>query len=340
MKLKVSIIILNYNGLDFLKKCIQTVKKQTYSNIEIIVTDNASTDGSIEWVKKESGKLRMENKKMALKIVKHKNNLGYAGANNSAAKKASGEFLFFLNNDTELFPDCIEKIVSSFKEKSIVTARQIPTLDKKFIGSSGAGADIFGYPYVDPDPTKTRVFYADGAMFFTKKKDFIDLGMFDEKLFIFQEDIDLSWRARLYGYSIISCWEAKLYHYGGGTVLGGTKKGSRYASSYLRRYLNEKNIIRNILKNYSALMCIIILPLLLIIHVVEMISLLFLLQGRVINCYIKAYWWNIKNIRNTLQLRSHIQDKRTVSDSKIIKQMYWRYSKLASLKSVGVPDFK
>ncbi len=327
---KVSIIILNQNGLPFLKKCLPTVKKQTYPDTEIIVTDNASNDGSVEYIKRIPD----------VKLVAHKKNYGYAKANNIAAQEATGTFLFFLNNDTELFSDCIEKLVSCYRDKSVVTARQIPFHDKSFVGSSGAGVDIFGYPYVADDPRKTRVFYADGAMFFIKKKDFIDLGMFDEKLFIFQEDIDLSWRAQLAGYRIISCWGAKLYHYGGGTVLGGTKKGSKYASSYFRRYLNEKNIIRNILKNYSFPLCVIILLLLLFIHACEMIGLLILLKGSVIQCYLKAYWWNIRNFKNTMNIRKYVQSRRTVRDAKIMKQMYWSYSKLASLKSVGIPEFK
>src|SRR5207253_1571372 len=97
MDLKVSIIVLNYNGLSFLKPCLESIESLVYKNLEVIVTDNASTDGSIEYVSKLSG----------VKLVNNSSNLGYTGANNVAALEATGDFLLFLNNDTTLYPDFI-----------------------------------------------------------------------------------------------------------------------------------------------------------------------------------------------------------------------------------------
>lgn len=330
---KVSIIVLNYNGLSFLKKCVDSIQKQSYSSIEIVLADNNSTDGSVEHAEKQK----------RIVVVKNKENYGYVKANNIAAKIATGKFLFFLNNDTELFPDTIEKLVNNFQEKAILTAHQIPPWKKEDVGSSGAGMDIFGYPYVIDDIKKMKVFYADGAMFFIKKSDFIDMGMFDEELFIFQEDIDLSWRAQIHGYTIKSCWDAHLYHFSGGTVLGGgagKNKAPIYTSSYIRRYLNEKNILRNILKNYSFPLCVGILLLLVCLHIVEIIGLLFLLQAKAAQCYIKAYWWNITHLGNTLHLRKKIQASRVVSDWALMKRMYWSYSKVNALLKLGIPAFK
>ena len=332
MKPKISVIVLNYNGLNFLKKCIPTIQKQTYKNIEIIVSDNHSNDGSLNYLTKFS----------KIVVIKNNKNFGYSKANNLAAKKATGDFLFFLNNDTELFVDAVENLMKCYKERSIMTARQIPVWNKKYYGSSGAGIDIFGYPYVEDqnNPRKTRVFYADGAMFFIKKKDFVDLGMFDEALFIFQEDIDLSWRAHLFGYKIISCWEAKLYHHSGGTVLGGSNNLKKYTTSYLRRYLNEKNTIRNILKNYSFPLGILVLAILLIAHCFEIVVLTLFGKWKVIQCYLKAYCWNITHLGNTLSFRKYVQRRRRISDIELIKKMYWTYAKLHMFIKLGIPEFQ
>lgn len=275
-------------------------------------------------------------------MVENDKNYGYTGANNIAAKKASGEFLLFLNNDTELFPDMIETLVANYKNKTITAPAQILSVNKKtdLTGMAGVGMDIFGYPYVNVDPKKTKTFFADGAAIFVKKKDFFEIGMFDDELFIFQEDIDFSWRAQLFGYKIVPCWDAKFYHYSGGVVLGGGFKNKQYETSYFRRYLNEKNIVRNILKNYSAIFCLLILPLICLIHFAEVILLVLMLHWKVASCYIKAYWWNLINLGNTLKYRKKIQRKRKVSDYKLMNKMYFAYSKLTSLKRVGFPKFK
>jgi GT2 family glycosyltransferase len=329
---KVSIIVLNYNGLIFLKKCFLAIKKQTYSDLEILMVDNNSTDGSCDFIKEFP----------EVRVIKNDCNYGYSKANNIAAKKAKGEFLLFLNNDTEIFPNMLEKLVLAYEDKSILTPAQILGINKEFdsVGASGNGADIFGYPYGDKDPKKTKCFYADGAAFFVKKEDFIDIGMFDEELFIFQEDLDFSWRAQLLGYHIKPIWDAQFYHYSGGTVLGGASKGKKYESSYFRRYLNEKNVIRNILKNYSLLFCLIILPALLVVHLFEIIILLFMFKYELIREYINAYKWNIINIKNTLNYRKMVQGRRILSDWTIIKKMYFAYSKLTAFSRVGMPNFQ
>lgn len=329
-KPKVSIIILNYNGLNFLKECLPTVKQQTYENIEIIVTDNNSNDTSQDYIKSLD----------EVTLIRNKDNFGYSKANNIAAKKATGEFLFFLNNDTKLFKDTIENLVECYKNNTLVTPTQIIENAESKFEYTGNGMDVFGYPYgVLKD--RQKVFYVDGAAIFIKKKDFFEIGKFDEELFIFQEDVDLSWRAQIQGYKIITCKKAKLYHFSGGVVPGGAYKNGTYRSSYFRRYLNEKNVLRNMIKNYSLFMLLIFLPLLVIIHSIEIIILLFLKQTKVIRCYVDAYIWNIKNIKNTLRYRSLIQKKRKVSDFYLIKKMYFKYSKYTAYKRIKqLPTFE
>lgn len=329
---KVSIIIPNYNGLFFLKKCIRAIERQTYKNIETVVVDNNSTDQTVIYLKKKYPKV---------KIIKNKLNNGFAKANNQGAIKAIGDYLFFLNNDTELINNTVEILLKSYKPKSILSAYQIPSRNTKIQGRAGAGMDIFGYPYSNQsDKRKTKLFYADGAALFLKKSDFIELGMFDEQLFMFIEDVDLSWRAQLRGFTIISCWDAKLYHYHGGTAKLDLNSSKQYISSYFRRYLNERNVIRNVIKNYSLAVLIIILPLLLFFHIGEITFLLVTRNLKVVKCYFAAYWWNIKNINDTLKSRASIQKNRVVSDWEILKRVYWNYSKLLMFIKIGIPKFQ
>jgi GT2 family glycosyltransferase len=93
--MKISIIILNFNGQTFLDKCLNSIKEQTFSDFETIFFDNLSTDESVELVKKNFP---------WVKLISSKENLYFARGNNEATKHAQGEYLFFLNNDTWLNP--------------------------------------------------------------------------------------------------------------------------------------------------------------------------------------------------------------------------------------------
>jgi GT2 family glycosyltransferase len=328
---KVSIVILNHDGLGFLKICIPSVKKQTYKNLEILVVDNASQDGSQKYVRGLKGIL----------LIANDDNYGYAKANNIGAEAASGEFLFFVNNDTELKSDTVALLMASHQEKSILGPLQLIPLGKdKYRKLYQSGMDIFGYPFGERPTNKTRPFYIDGAAVFIKKKDFIDIGMFDEELFIFQEDIDFSWRAQLYGYKILPCPESVLVHFSGGDITGGSIKSNKYTSSYFRRYMNEKNVIRNMLKNYSLVSLLLLLPLLVGAHFVEVLFFILLGKFKIARCYVQAYNWNIRNFKSTLEFRHAVQKRRVKGDFYVFMRAYKFYSKVIALKRIGLPRFE
>jgi GT2 family glycosyltransferase len=338
-ELKVSIVILNWNGKKWIDSCLDSCLNQSYSNIEIIFADNNSTDDSVQYVKE---------KWKSVKVVELDDNYGYALGNNKAETFSQGDLLFFLNNDTKLFNDCIENLVKEFEKNTILIPKQYvgdfsvvkDIQDYKIL--LGNGADIFGYPYGVKDFTQQKIFYADGAAFLISKENFLQLGGFDEKLFMFQEDIDLSWRARLINIRIKICPNSGLFHYSGGSAVGGAadKKYSKYITTSFRRYHNEKNIIRNIIKNYSFWTLSIILPVLLAFHILEILFFSLLLKYEFVMCYIRAYKWNYENLMDTLTLRNKIQSGRLVNDITILKNMYIRYSKLTAIARLGLPTFK
>ncbi len=332
IKKTISIIIPTFNGLNFLKKCLPTIKEQTYKSFDVILVDNNSTDGTSRYIAKYFPDVE---------IIKNKVNYGFAKGCNIGAKKAQGDYLFFLNNDTELFKDTLEKLIKGYRTKSILGAYQIPSRNRKLKGRAGAGMDIFGFPSVDQkDLDKTKFFYADGAGLFLNREDFFDIGMFDEELVNFQEDIDLSWRARIFGYKILPCNDAKFYHYYGGTALLKVDSKRRLGTSYFRRYYNDRNAMRNIIKNYSYPALIPILSLLIFFYFIEMLLYFFLRDMRAVKCYLRGFKWNIIHLKNTLKLRKIIQAKRKVSDWKLLNKMYWQYSKLILFLKFELPKFQ
>ncbi|MBL8017986.1 MAG: glycosyltransferase, partial [Ignavibacteria bacterium] len=120
MNEQVSIIILNYNGKQYLKDCLSSVLSQTYADLEIILFDNGSADGSIEFVKNEFADGR-------LKIAASKVNLGFAGGNNEAMKHCANDLIVLLNNDTVTEKDWLKNLVAAATEKNIVASSFVIT---------------------------------------------------------------------------------------------------------------------------------------------------------------------------------------------------------------------
>jgi GT2 family glycosyltransferase len=329
----ISVIILNWNGRKWLKNCYNSLKTQTFKNFEIILADNASCDDSVEYTKALFSEV---------KIIKYKTNLGYAEANNQAAYKAQGKYLLFLNNDTKLEHKCLQELMKHGENRGCYICAvnfldynsNLSKLQDKIIG---LGVDLFGYPV-----SSKNIFYSEGAALFIRKKLFIELEGFDKKHFIFAEDIDLSWRAQLQGHNICFVKSAIVYHEQGGTVTGSSKKGKRHITSMNRRYLTERNTLRNMLKNYSLVVLSVIFPIHLILLGVE--SLFFLLCGKagaVKDIYLEALLYNIVILKDTLRARRKIQKQRIVSDIKILERITWnRFYKLEVLRKIGVPIIK
>ena len=327
----ISVIVLNYNGKKYLKKCFNSLEQQTYPYCEIILIDNASTDGSVKYVKE---------KFPSVKIIQNKENLGYAEANNKATEIAKGKYLFFLNNDTWIEQNTVEELVQTLGENEKIGACAPQIRDYEGIRriSLGVGCDIFGYP----SSTATgKVFYVDGAALFIRNSIFDEIGGFDDRYFVFHEDVDLSWRLRLYGYEIATNPRAIVYHVSGGTLVGGViKNRGGYTTTIRRRYLGEKNNICNLLKNYSLLTLLVILPLHILINLGELLVFLSTGKIKVLRAYMNAWLWNVKNLKVTLEWRRRVQKRRRISDREIMRKMYKGCIKFNLFMQVGVPEFR
>jgi GT2 family glycosyltransferase len=319
----VSIIIVNFNGMPYLKKCFDSLQNGTYKNIEIIFVDNGSGDESIKFIK--------ENYPHTL-IIDNKANLGLSIASNRGAERAGGKYLFFYNNDTISSPDLIEILVNKMDSDSLIgiCGCKTYTYDGRSIINDGVSCDIFGYPY-----GKERPFYVDAAIFIRNDL-FYKLGGFDEKMFLYGEDRDLCWRCWLYGYKVVVVPDAIFYHNSACT----TEDLKHYRTNIHRRFCGEYNSLRSILKNYSLGFLYFILPLFLVINISEI--LIFLLKGKfqiIRRVYIKSYIENLKDLKDILRKRYNIQRERKISDFALIRHMDKLSGKLRLFLDMGVPKF-
>ena len=208
----VSVIIVNYNGKTYLEKCLESLMKINYKNYEIILVDNNSTDTSIEFVK---------NTYPSITIIKLNDNYGFAEPNNIGAKNAKGDYLLFLNNDTEVNADFIEEMVKVLKQDpKIAICQSLLLKPNGDVDSSGDFIDTLGRAYGSKNKVNEvkKILSARGASMMVRKDSFWDLGGFDKKFFASFEDVDLGWRAWVWGYKIVVVPSSIVYHKGGQTV--------------------------------------------------------------------------------------------------------------------------
>jgi len=210
----VSIIILNYNGKSFINDCLLSVLKSVYPNFEIIVLDNASTDGSWEYLKEKYG----NNKKV--RLIRSKKQLYFTGGNNFAAKKAKGEKLIFLNSDTIVDKNWLKELIAFAKNqpKSLVQPKILKADCPEIIDNAGGCYTFwgmgFGIGHGEKDQgqyNKTRqVDFVNGTCLLIDKKFFEKLGGFDESFKFFYEDVDLCLRAKKTKWQLLVL--SKKYH--------------------------------------------------------------------------------------------------------------------------------
>lgn len=321
--LKVSVIILNYNGLKFIEQYLKSVFNTDYANFEVILVDNASKDGSIELAEKLFG----DNSK--LRIVKNRNNLGFAQGNNIGAKYAKGDILVFLNIDTEVEPNWLKELVNVMNSNPIIGAAQCKLLiaqNRNKIESIGHYIDYTGIESAESTLIKGQVddsrynqskeiFYARGAAMAVKKAIFFKAGMFDPAYFMDYEEIDLCWRIWLRGYKIVSAPKSVVYHYGGALV------GEREENPTILFHL-RKNHITSLIKNYQLKNTMKYLPIYLTFLFGHALITILKDKTNITMAYIKAVQWVLKNFKYIYIQRLKVQHSiRRVPDSTVMKHM-------------------
>lgn len=289
----VSIVIPNYNGKHFLKKCLDSISKQTYKNIETIVVDNASSDNSIEFLKDEYPNVI---------TISMTTNTGFSGAVNKGIIESKGDYVFLLNNDTEIDEKCIEYLVNTIKQNQnifSVNSKMIQYNNRALLDDAGDEYNIFGWAFkrgfnqrVQTNINPRRVFTCCAGAAIYNKEILNKIGYFDEAFFAYLEDVDIGFRANCFGYKNIFCPDAIVYHIISGTT--GNKK------TEFKTKLSARNNVYLIYKNLPLLLIILNLPFLIM---GALIKALFFSKHRLGNIYIRETINALKDLRKLKKVK-------------------------------------
>jgi GT2 family glycosyltransferase len=244
---------LTFNGTPWLEACLRSLREQTLAEeFEIIVADNASSDSSSSLASQlldgcENGH--------ALRIG---TNLGYSAGNNYAGERARGKYLLFLNHDTWLEPDCLEKLMDEVKTSGAAVASPL-VLDysSDTVQTAGwSGFDIFGFL---SGPTNLRstgeTFIASGCAMLVEARLFRQLGGFDPTFFMYADEYDFCWRAWLAGSRVIVARSARAHHRGAVEVNPrGYRSVVELRTSDTKRHYANRNGLLVLLKNCQHLL--------------------------------------------------------------------------------------
>jgi GT2 family glycosyltransferase len=212
-KALVSLIILNWNGKHLLDRCLASVLSQTYPKLEILVVDNGSKDGSVDYLRSQYPQVN---------IVVNSENLGFCGGNNVGLRQAKGDYIVLLNNDAVLGPHCIEELHKTIEKdkgvgcvaSKILLADGSNKIDAAGIAicldglSIGRGRTESGDKYNE----EAEVFFASDCCCIYRKELLADIGLYDEDFFAYAEETDMGWRSQLRGWRCLYNPRAVVYH--------------------------------------------------------------------------------------------------------------------------------
>ena len=318
----ISIIIPHRNGREILFRCLKSIFENGYSPFEIILVDNASTDGSVEAaVEAFSG----------LRVVRAGQNRGYAGGCNYGSLFARGDFLLFFNNDAVLAPRALHHLVEAIQREPDIAAVQPKILSLSepqrfdYAGAAGGMIDMFGFPFARGRMFDTLeidsgqydqvcdIFWASGACCLVRRDVWEDLGGFDEVFFAHMEEIDLNWHMHLAGYRVVFEPGAVVYHEAGSTLA---------SESPHKLYLNHRNNLLMLLKNLSLTRLLWIMPARLLL---DFGALLYALgRGRISHALaiLRAQAAVPLFAAHILRSRRQVRRLRRVSDRSVARKMY------------------
>lgn len=314
----VSIIIVNWNGSGVFKNCLESLKKITYKNWEIIVVDNGSSDGSEDLIN------NIGIPKSKYKLIKNKNNLGFAPANNKGLKLSKGKYILLLNNDTKVERNFLSLMIEKMEEEKQIGAmqpkiRMMDTPDR--LDNCGSFLTWTGFLYHWGFGKKDSVEFnnqklihtAKGACMLIRKEVIDKVKLFDDDFISYFEESDLCSRIWLSGWQVIYYPKPEIYHKVGFT--------SKKLIATEVNYHSLKNRMLSYIKSFGLRGVItILIPHILMLMLLTLIYLIKFDFSKS-TMVIKAIWWNVANFSITLKKRKQIQKLRVVSDKDIFDKV-------------------
>jgi GT2 family glycosyltransferase len=296
----ISVITVNFNGLDLTIELLNSIRQLSYKNIETFVVDNASNDNPYLFLNKNYPEV---------KFIRSEKNLGFAGGNNLAVKEAQGDFLFFVNNDAEITEGCIEKLLNLFEHYPNLGA--VSPLLCYFNENPESQPDLIQYAGttpVHPITARNRTIgekeinkgqfnqplptaYTHGAAMMVKREIVENVGLMANDFFLYYEELDWCARIQKAGYEIMVEPRAKVYHKESVTV---------GAMSPLKTYYLNRNRIYFMRRNFSTINMF-FFSLFLIFFTIPKNCIVFILRGQFnhLKVFLKAIWWNVVHDKNT-----------------------------------------
>lgn len=320
--MKIAIVILNWNGVKLLEQFLPSIVNYSSKEAVIYIADNASTDNSIGFVKKNYP---------TIQIIKNTQNGGYAKGYNDALKHIEADVYCLLNSDVEVTKDWLKPIINVFNNDKNTAIIQPKLLDFKekssfeYAGAAGGFVDLFGYPYcrgrlfnsLEKDEGQfndtSNIFWASGACLFIRAAIFKQIGGLDEDYFAHQEEIDLCWRTQNSGYKVTYVGASEVYHVGGATL---------EETNPHKTYLNFRNSLLNIVKNVPKKWFLFVIFSRLTLDGIA--GFKFILELRPIHTFaiMKAHFSFYKNFYKFLKKRKQLPKK---LDYNIHTSIVWQY---------------
>lgn len=321
----VSIVIINLNGAAFLDRCLSSIRKLAAKpSFEVIIVDNGSSDRSKQLIERFS-----KTNPLAITPIYNEKNVGFCGANNQGVKAARGEFLLFLNNDTEVPENLLAILVGRLKKDPTIGIIQPKILlrdEPGHLDSVGSFLTWTGFLNHVGIHERDRgqydseflVFSPKGACMMMPAKLFTKVGGFDEDFFAYFEETDLAWRVWLAGKKVLFYPAVSILH-----LMGRTTRTLDFNFIQFHSY---KNRIASLIKNVGTASIWRVFT-----HVVIVVGLamFYLLIGKwsTTGPIWRGLGWNIRNLGATIGKRRATQRMRRIDDS---------FLKLVS-KSANVP---
>jgi len=317
----ISVVIVNFNGKHLLAECLDSLREQTLNDFETILVDNASSDGSVEFVRTGYPEVR---------IVETGSNLGYGGGNNAGIVVAKGKYIFLLNNDTKVDPRCLYELFTCAEKNDnagMCACRIMNYYEPAVIDNTGLLMYRDGIArgrgrletYSDQYDNETEVFFPSGCAGLYRKSMFDEIGGFDEDLFLYLDDVDIGLRGRWAGWKCLYVPGAVVYH-----------KYSATTEPYspLKAYLVERNRIWIVFKYFPFTLLIGSFCYAIMRYIVQaygmirgrgagsrLVSEQSFLSG--VKTLLKAYWDGFMGIRSVLRKRKEIMSMMSITTGEI-----------------------
>lgn len=336
----VAVVILNWNGKQLLADFLPGVIKTRYPNLQLVVGDNASTDGSVDFVRANFPDIE---------VIVNDHNYGFAEGYNRILKQVSADYYVLLNSDVEVPENWIEPVIKAMEADSRIAAAQPKIKWQKnktqfeYAGAAGGFLDVNAFPFcrgrifdqVEDDlgqyDDAKEIFWASGAAFFIKRAQWEETGGLDPDLFAHMEEIDLCWRLKNLGYQIVYCPDAEVYHVGGGTLA---------ANSPYKVFLNFRNNLMIMQKNLPAMEAIWSIALRMTIDFVAWMQ--FLIKGETKFAFAvnKAHFQFLSSLRKTSAKRATRQLTYSKHTGVYHSSVVWSYFIKGIRKFSQLKDFQ